>query len=157
MATTLTTYLYEGSNTSDFALTYICSVSCYITSYIDVAIFYGNYIGADVVPSVQPKNLPPLSNVEFKAEVWRTNGSGHPLSRHSAARLIARQDIFNQANPADCIGTKFTFQSIMMNDCANEYCLVWSTNRIEMPYGPDMIYIGAQSGVSNEWAPCDLI
>jgi hypothetical protein len=155
MATTLTTYFYSGANVVDAEQTFICyGPHCYATAYIDVAIFYGSYIGADVVPSTQPKNLSPLMNVEFNAQIYKFVG-GQPTSKFAAATLIARQDIYDLDNPRDCLGTKFTFQGPAMENCVDDFCLVWSTNRVEMPYGPDMIYIAAQNGVSNNWEPCD--
>ena len=152
---TLTTYFYKGANDSDVAESFIClNGHCYVTAYIEVAIYYGPYNGADVVPATQPKMMPPLMNVEFNAKVYRATAGGVPKSKHSVARLIARQDIYDLDNPRDCLGTKFTFQSDIIEDCSNLYCLVWSTNRIEMPYGPNMIYIDAQNGVSSPWSPC---
>jgi len=157
MATTLTTYFFDGGNDSDSVQTFICPGNqCqYMTAYIDIVIWYGNYEGADQVGAVQPMNRPGLQNVAFNAQVWRATSGGTPISKHHTPRLIARQDIFDVDNPADCLGTKFTFQTNCMEDCDNHYCLVWSTNRVEMPYGPDMIYIGAQQGVVGTWEPCD--
>ena len=150
MATTLTTYSYNGANYDNATGGFIiANATYYWTFFFEVAIFYGAYNGADVVPSVQPKNLSPLMNVEFNAQIYTCTAGGNPLAKYSAAKLISRQDIFNAANPADCLGTKFIFASpIVLGNCVDYFCLVWSTNMIEMPYGPDMIYIGAQNGVT---------
>jgi hypothetical protein len=155
MATTLTTYFYNGAfvqNTDETVIS--VNGNSYWTMYAEVAILYGAYLGADVVPAVQPKKLPPLMNVEFNANFYRSVG-GMPTSKYVAALLIQRQDIFETGNTGNCLGTKFTFATpIVPEDCANDYVLVWSTNRIEMPYGPDMIYIGAQNGVSASESLC---
>lgn len=158
MATTLTTYFYNGANESDTEPTFVCfNGHCYVTGYMDLVIFYGQYVGADVVPSVQPRNLPPLQNVAFNCQVYRADNDGNPTSRYAPGVLIARQDIYDIDNPRECLGTKFTFQSPCFEDCTADgrYCFVWSTNRVEMPYGPDMIFINGQSGVSGIWFPCD--
>lgn len=158
MATTLTTYFYNGANDDDTTGGFVTvNAQNYWTLYFEVAIFYGAYNGANVVPAVQPLNLPPLMNVAFNAKVHKANVGGDPLARYSAATLISRQDIFESSNPANCLGTKFIFASpIILENCDEFFCLVWSTNMIEMPYGPDMIFIAAQNGVTPPFMPCSL-
>lgn len=152
MATTLTTYLYNGANADDLVSTAITiNAVNYWTLVAEIAIFYGSYAGANVVPAVQPVKLPPLSDVEFNANFYRVGGA-----KYAPGRLVNIQPIFEYGNTGNCLGTKFTFVSpiIAPDECATDYVLVWSTNRIEMPYGPDMIYIAAQNGVTEPETPC---
>jgi len=162
MATTLTTYFYKGDNATDATRTFDINPGGYqqVTAYIDVFLYYGDYLGADQVGAVQPRNLSGLMNVPFKAEIYILDGEGHPLSVFSTPRLIARQDLFENINLANIVGTKFTFQSnCFMDPGCNEvatpnYAMVWSTGRVEMPYGPDMIFIEPQNGISDDWQHC---
>lgn len=152
MATTLTTYFYNGAFAQDITSTSITvNAVNYWTLVAEVVIFYGAYNGADVVPAVQPQKLPPVSNVEFNAEFYRVGGA-----KYAAARLVNIQPIFETGNMGNCLGTKFTFVSpiVSPDDCADDYELVWSTNRVEMPYGPDMIYIAAQNGTTAPESLC---
>lgn len=154
----LTTYFYKGANDNDVESTYICiNGHCYVTGYIDVMIYYGQYVGANQPLAIPPINLPAMTNVEFvQAQIYRSNNdTGLPQTKFAAAKLIASQPVFDIDNPHSCLGTKFTFQSPVMEDCDHPYCLVWSTSNIEMPYGANLIVIDGQSNYSDSWWPCD--
>ena len=159
MATTLTTYFYKGAFESDVEATFVCfNGHCYVTGYLDLIIFYGQYLGADQPAAIQPLRLPPLTDAQFTCYVYRANNSGEATSKYAVATLIASQNIYDIDNPHECLGTKFTFQSPCFEDCTinGRYCFVWSTNsNIQMSYGPDTIVIGGQSGTSGVWFPCD--
>jgi len=152
---TLTTYFYKGDFAQDLTSTSITvNAVTYWTLVAEVVVFYGAYNGSDTVPSVQPQNLPPITNVALNASFYRYDGG--PTSRYAAAKLVNITPIFEADDLRNCLGTKYTFVSpvVAPDDCANDYCLVWSTNRIEMPYGPDMIFIGAQNGVTAPESLC---
>jgi len=123
-----------------------------------VAIYYGQYIGADQVPSVQPQHLPGIQNVAFNAQLWKCDDvTAKPISKLATPSLIYQQDILDLDDQRICLGTRYTFCSKIIEDCGpNErFLLEWSTNRIEMAYGGDMIFISSQSGESNLLNPCD--
>jgi len=152
MATTLTTYFYNGANTMDLTSTSITvNAVNYWTLVAEVVIFYGAYRGANVVPSMQPKNLPPVTNVAFTASFNRVGGG-----KYAAAKLVNIDPIFDADDRRECLGTKYTFVSpiVAPDDCVHDYEFVWSTNMIEMPYGPDMIFIAAQYGVTSPESLC---
>jgi hypothetical protein len=117
----------------------------------EVVIFYGAYNGANTVPAVQPLNLPPITNVAFNATFNRVGGG-----KYSAAKLVNIEPIFDADDRRNCLGTKYTFVSpiVAPDDCVHDYELVWSTNMIEMPYGPDMIFIAAQNDITAPESLC---
>lgn len=150
----MTTYFYDGAHDTQFAQTQFIDDGIYVTTYIDVVIFYGTYRGASTVGALEPRNLPPLQNVQIRAELWMATPDGVAVARNQTPVLALRQDIYDTDNPANCVGVKFTFATLPTNDCENNYVLVWSTERIEMPYGADMIYIEGQNGVTSTISQC---
>ncbi len=150
-----TTYFYDGSHDTQFAQTeFFTDEGIYVTTFVDVLIFYGTYKGASQVGVVEPRNLPPLQNVKFNAQLYLATSGGVALTKNATPELILRQDIYDSTNPANCIGTKFTFVTLPIEECDNDYVMVWSTQQIEMPYGADMIFIAAQNGVSSTISQC---
>lgn len=148
----ITTYFYNGANASDLTSTSIVvNATTYWTLVAEVAIFYGAYQGADQVLSPQPINLPPLTGVEFNANFYRVEGA-----KYSVAKLINVTPIFETADMRNCLGTKFTFVSpiVSPDDCVHDYQLVWSTDRVEMSYGANLIYVGAQNGITAPESLC---
>lgn len=150
----MTTYFYAGDNgVASSAAEIDRDGNAYFVMYFDVAIYYSDYIGADTVPSAEPKNLPGLSNVSFNAYIYRSI-SGTPTNKYAVAKLINQQDIQDISDPRKILGTRYTFCSKIVEDCNGDFTMVWSTNRIEMPYGGDMIFIEAQNGSTPEITVC---
>jgi len=148
----LTNYFYKGTFAQDLTSTAVTvNAVNYWTLVAEVAIFYGQYQGADQPLAIQPINMPPITNVEFTADFYRVGGS-----KYAPARLINVVPIYEVDNMRNCLGTKFTFVSpiVAPDDCVYDYQLVWSTSGIEMSYGPNLINIAAQSGTTNPESLC---
>lgn len=165
MANTINTYNFAGDNYSGYAQSFVeYDSNLYVMAYFDVTIFYGDFVNAEqngvVAPFLpQPMNLPPLPNVVFHAKVWKSQGLTNPpvpLTKDSTPALIYRQDIMDANNPANCLGTKFTFASrIIAGDCSGTtYCMVWDSQVVEVSYGASLIVIPAMSGITPPMEPC---
>lgn len=151
---TLTTYLYAGDNNVRVNAT--CFGNCQFVVELYAAIYYGEYIGADQPLAVQPLNLPGLSNVKFNVQLWKGHDNTN-YSKFETPKLIDYQNVLDPADNRNCLGTLFIFRSTIITDCdtSSFYRMLWSTGRVEMPYGPDMIYIDAQNGEGIIVNPCD--
>ena len=152
----MSTFYYEGDAANSWTWSEFCTGgNCYFPFNVDVVILYGNYINSDNLSASQPVNLPPLTGVNFNVKIHRFINN-LPADVDSTPTLINTVPIYSPDNPHSCIGTKFTFATRVFNsDCSREYCLVWSTSKVEMPYGADMIFVPAMNGVGYSFEPCD--
>ncbi len=157
----MSTFYYSGGFSTAIDVTYpYINGKYYETGYVEVVFLYGNFVKSDNPQAVPPPFLPVMpSNLPVHAELYHAgswNNPAMPTSKDSNAFLIFQQDIFDQDNPRNCLGKKFVFVTRVFADYRvdqSPYCVVFSIDNVEIPYGFDTIVVGPQSVISDTFGP----